>query len=1043
MSGDYSRFTDRPQRRYTGVRMQQGRVQLDADWNEEVAILKRRWETQAEDTFGPCAVPKETTPDGFKVTPSGTDLQLGAGRIYIHGRLAEIFPNEKVGNDPVSYLHQPFYPQPPALPGGPYVVYLDVWDREVTYIEDPDILEKALGGPDTATRIQTVWQVKVQGTGNSPAECGADIGEPASTGRLSTRAIAPPASDDPCILSPTGGYRGIENRLYRVEIHDTGATTRFKWSRENASVVSAVTGIGGANKELTVTRIGRDAVLRFHIDDWVEVTDDLLELEGLPGKMARVVDVREATRTVVLDRAVSGFGTTDAEHRQRHTRVRRWDQRNGLDADGLLAVAPGTWVGLEDGVEVRFDPNAGTYHSGDHWSFAARTVDGSVEELTEAPPQGIHHFYCQLAAINPGTDPHDCRPLWPDCKCGCCCTIDVGNGTDSHGDFDDLVQAVQSLPQAREERLRFIFCLLPGIHRLRETVVIDQSFVTIRGCRELAPVIGPDNAPAFEVRGRSVRLEDLFVAAASGMPAILAQEAEDLQILDNQLRHPGQRFQTRTSEESGLIVLEQGTQGARILGNELTDGNSHGIAIAVGFHQDIVIAGNEIRGMEGCGIASIRSRASSDEQRRILREKLLRYLKQEGDAAPSVGGATTRYTSSYIPRLPRSADELRIEHNTITGCVGVDAQRRMLNLPYGGIVLLQVAHVQISDNRIQENGTSREAQEMIPGTTVRGERKVQVPVAGIYVRRCKGLIIRDNLVLDNGPSPDEQEPIPGLQGGILALDLSVELEKIDVMPGDQERFAPIQPDGWPAASVQNNLVVAPRGLALLLMGIGPMQVTGNRLTSRDIRGTVEEAPQLENLLGLYGAVVIFNAGWPAYVFRQALPLTFLSAKTGVSAEGISETPDLEPFTLGGKVNFSNNQVHLDLARGEIEAAFAAVGILTLDDLALQDNQTECTLFLDLLPIDVLALATTLRATGNGFTESLFGCLFSLFAIGLWMCTATSNQGTHCINAYAPSGPFPILISQDNASLFGPMVLARENCGGFTIPGLKGPNSDQA
>src|SRR6185436_7729127 len=160
MSGDYSRFTDRPLRRYTGVRMQQGRVQLDSDWNEEVAILKRRWETQAEDTFGPCAVPQETTPDGFKVTPSGTDLQLGAGRIYIHGRLAEIFPNEKVGSDPVSYLHQPFYPQPPALPGGPYVVYLDVWDREVTYIEDPDILEKALGGPDTATRIQTVWQVK-------------------------------------------------------------------------------------------------------------------------------------------------------------------------------------------------------------------------------------------------------------------------------------------------------------------------------------------------------------------------------------------------------------------------------------------------------------------------------------------------------------------------------------------------------------------------------------------------------------------------------------------------------------------------------------------------------------------------------------------------------------------------------------------------------------------------------------------------------------------------------------------------------------------
>ena len=36
MSGDYTRFTFDPLKRYSGVRMQQGRVQLDSDWNEEV-----------------------------------------------------------------------------------------------------------------------------------------------------------------------------------------------------------------------------------------------------------------------------------------------------------------------------------------------------------------------------------------------------------------------------------------------------------------------------------------------------------------------------------------------------------------------------------------------------------------------------------------------------------------------------------------------------------------------------------------------------------------------------------------------------------------------------------------------------------------------------------------------------------------------------------------------------------------------------------------------------------------------------------------------
>ena len=40
MSGDYTRFTFDPLKRYSGVLMQQGRVQLDSDWNEEIDILQ-------------------------------------------------------------------------------------------------------------------------------------------------------------------------------------------------------------------------------------------------------------------------------------------------------------------------------------------------------------------------------------------------------------------------------------------------------------------------------------------------------------------------------------------------------------------------------------------------------------------------------------------------------------------------------------------------------------------------------------------------------------------------------------------------------------------------------------------------------------------------------------------------------------------------------------------------------------------------------------------------------------------------------------------
>src|SRR5215212_3355359 len=280
MSGDYTRFTHQPRKRYSGVLMQQGRVQIDADWNEGVESAARRWELQAIDTFGGSAVPS-ITPTAFQLTALAgppPDLAIGSGRFYVDGLLAEVLDDEVF-----SYLHQPFLPEPEPFSGpfsngsiGPNgIAYLDVWKREITYLEDPEILDVALGGPDTATRVQIAWQVKLLGTGDDPAECGADLNAllPPSGGRLSSHVIAPPPDDSRCIISPSGGYRGLENRLYRVEIHTPGdaATARFKWSHDNASIVSAVTGIAvsGTQTTLTVSRIGRDEVLRFKANDWV------------------------------------------------------------------------------------------------------------------------------------------------------------------------------------------------------------------------------------------------------------------------------------------------------------------------------------------------------------------------------------------------------------------------------------------------------------------------------------------------------------------------------------------------------------------------------------------------------------------------------------------------------------------------------------------------------------------------------------------------------------------------------------------------------
>lgn len=488
MAGDYTRFTHKPNKLYSGVLMQQGRVQTDADWNEQIAIEKRRWEVQTLDTFCSCAVP-ETTADGFKVTEVVTqpklDFNLGTGRIYVLGVLAEIFEED------MSYQNQPFYPEPEqSLPGMRSLVYIDVWDREITWVQDRDLPEVALLGPDTTTRIQTVWQVKV-----TEGSCETDLKAkfPPSAGRLSSQAVTSPSSDDPCIVSSVGGYRGLENRLYRVEIHDVGqhgdfSSVRFKWSRDNASIVSPVNDGKNISSgcELTVTRIGRDQILRFQVGNWIELLDDHRELMEKPGEIAQILEIDEANRKITLDQPLpTWFNAADPE---RHTRLIRWDQtaENSGFQDGLVAGKNG-WIDIEDGVQIllSINPTIGDwFHFGDYWVFAARTVDGSVEELREAPPRGIIHHYCALATISDvGADAveqriKDCRCIWhceqhegplppPRPKPRCCLVVQPG---ESIQEKLDLLS-----PEGG------CVCLKAGTHKITNPILIKGSNITLQG----------------------------------------------------------------------------------------------------------------------------------------------------------------------------------------------------------------------------------------------------------------------------------------------------------------------------------------------------------------------------------------------------------------------------------------------------------------------------------------------------------------------------------------------------------------------------------
>ena len=122
-------------------------------------------------------------------------------------------------------------------------------------------------------------------------------------GLLNARAQPPDPTQDPCLTPPGAGYRRLENQLYRVEIHQGGplGTATFKWSRDNGTVVTAIESIKGS--VITVHDIGPDDALGFAHGQWVEISDDALELNGLPGQLAQIDTVNAATREITLQGA--------------------------------------------------------------------------------------------------------------------------------------------------------------------------------------------------------------------------------------------------------------------------------------------------------------------------------------------------------------------------------------------------------------------------------------------------------------------------------------------------------------------------------------------------------------------------------------------------------------------------------------------------------------------------------------------------------------------------------------------------------------------
>src|SRR2546421_6827947 len=88
MKADLTRNTFNPFKHFSGVLMQQGRVQLDADWNEQGSILLHYLRTLATDLIGEHG----GGGGGFKISAldgASGDFQIGVGHYYVDGILCE------------------------------------------------------------------------------------------------------------------------------------------------------------------------------------------------------------------------------------------------------------------------------------------------------------------------------------------------------------------------------------------------------------------------------------------------------------------------------------------------------------------------------------------------------------------------------------------------------------------------------------------------------------------------------------------------------------------------------------------------------------------------------------------------------------------------------------------------------------------------------------------------------------------------------------------------------------------------------------------
>lgn len=510
MPSDRARGTYDEQQQFASVVMQQGRVLLEADWNEQQEIAAEHLRTDVREIIGPTGTPD----DGYRVVAldaATRHVAVVTGTMYVGGMRASLpFRRIETPSDLWSYAIQPDWRDPdPFNPLAPHeIIWLELFEQEISAVEDPALLDPAIAGPDTAqrTRIRQRIHRTAVGAGDCAAAFADLQGQWFQQGfhfdfqtmmlignaTLLVSFYQDPSTADPCDPVTQAGYLGLENQMIRVAV---SAQNRIVWSYDDASFIYRVTAYDSARKTLTLAARPVDDHHRPRKGQVVELLHDTMTLPdggivAMPfGPIVAIVDdYNPDDKTITISAALPpGFEPKDGSV---VLYVRVWEEE--------LPFTPDTPVKLEPtGLQVTLEASSSAFPVGDFWTFAMRP--GTPSEVypsryrgnSPQPPEGFRRWVCPLAVIDWSTASTtrgsligsptvtDCREVFDNLveltkrRKTCCYTIrpeDLQRTT--------LQQIIDGQPSGST------FCLAPGRYPLPRPLVITSNHgaITIEGC---------------------------------------------------------------------------------------------------------------------------------------------------------------------------------------------------------------------------------------------------------------------------------------------------------------------------------------------------------------------------------------------------------------------------------------------------------------------------------------------------------------------------------------------------------------------------------